>query len=145
MSQELLVTLGAGRRVTAHFEGFAIETDQSTEHGGEGSAPQPFDLFLASIGACAGAYISGFCAPRGIPVDGVRIVQSWDRAANHNLTRIALRIELPETFPDKYRDAIARVVDKCSVKRTLASRPRRTDCAGARPVSGTQRCAGRRC
>ncbi len=123
MSQELLVTLGAGRRVTAHFGGFAIETDQSTEHGGEGSAPQPFDLFLASIGACAGAYISGFCAPRAIPVDGIRIVQSWERDADHNLTRVALRIELPESFPDKYRGAIARVVDKCSVKKALAAPP----------------------
>lgn len=123
MSQELLVTLGAGRRVTAHYQGFEIETDQSAEHGGEGSAPQPFDLFLASIGACAGAYISGFCAPREIPVDGIRIIQSWERDEEQKLTKVALRIELPESFPDKYRSAIARVVDKCSVKKALNDPP----------------------
>ncbi|MDA0372629.1 MAG: OsmC family protein [Planctomycetota bacterium] len=123
MSQELHVTLGAGRRVTAHVGGFEIHTDQSAAHGGQGTAPEPFDLFLASIGACAGAYISGFCAPRDIPVDGIRLVQSWERNEDQKVTRVSLRIELPESFPDKYRGAILRVVDKCSVKKALAEPP----------------------
>jgi ribosomal protein S12 methylthiotransferase accessory factor len=123
MSNRMIVTFPGGRRVNASYEGFEIETDQSVEHGGDASAPEPYDLFLASLATCAGAYVTGFCGNREIPMERVRIVQSWDRDKDGNLCTVALTIEVPEDFPEKYHDALIRVANKCSVKKTLENPP----------------------
>ena len=77
MSSQMTVTFPGGKRVDASFNGFEIETDQAVDSGGDGSAPEPFDYFLASLATCAGIYILGFCQKRGISHEGVRLVQSW--------------------------------------------------------------------
>jgi ribosomal protein S12 methylthiotransferase accessory factor len=74
-TMEMTIRLAGGMRVSADFKGFAIATDQPQESGGEGSAPSPFDLFLASLGTCAGFYIQSFCQKRGIPTQGIGLVQ----------------------------------------------------------------------
>ena len=123
MSDSMTVSLPGGRRVHARYGGFEIVTDQSVEHGGEGSAPEPYDLFLASLATCAGAYVVGFCRNRDIPTDGVRIVQTWERDKDGRMAQISLRIEVPEDFPAKYHEALVRVADKCSVKKTIQDAP----------------------
>ena len=123
MSQPLIAELGAGRRVVARYGDFEIATDQSVEAGGEGSAPEPFDLFLASVATCAGAYVAGFCRQRDIPTAGIRLVQTWQRDASRRVERIDLEIELPAGFPQKYRDAVVRAAEQCSVKKLLADPP----------------------
>ena len=62
---EIIIDFPGGAKVDAHFSGFTVKTDQSPKGGGEGSAPSPFSLFLASIGTCAGIYVLGFCRQRG--------------------------------------------------------------------------------
>jgi len=71
-----------GARVDAHFGNFVIPTDQPRSGGGEGSAPTPFVTFLSTIGTCAGIYVLGFCRQRGLPTEGIRLVQQMrmDRA-----------------------------------------------------------------
>lgn len=125
MSQELTVRFDEGMKIVAHYDGMAIETDQPKEDGGEGSAPSPFDLFLASLGTCTGFYVASFCRARDISTEGVRIVQSWVREeGTKKLTDVRLEIRVPESFPERYRDALVRVAGQCSVKKALESSPK---------------------
>ena len=124
MGHEMTVSFPGGKGVTASFNGFEIVTDQSREHGGDGSAPEPFDLFLASLATCAGIYVLGFCQKREIPYDGIRLHQRWDRDEKTNrLTAVRISIEVPADFPERYRSALVRVADQCLVKKTLENPP----------------------
>jgi ribosomal protein S12 methylthiotransferase accessory factor len=120
----MTVSFPGGKRVDASFNGFDFATDQAVDSGGEGSAPEPFDYFLASLGTCAGIYVLGFCQKRNIPYDGISLSQSWDREEKTNrLTNVRISIEVPEDFPEKYRDALVRVANQCTVKKTLENPP----------------------
>lgn len=119
MSQSMEIRLAGGKKIDAHYNGFEIRTDQSVKNGGEASAPEPFDLFLASLGACAGHYVNSFCTERGIPTDEISIAQTWTRDAARKLDGIRLEIRVPESFPEKYRKALVRAADQCSVRKVL--------------------------
>jgi len=114
-----------GSAVAAHFKGFTVATDQSSEHGGAGAAPEPFDLFLASLGTCAGLYALRFCQERGIDTGGLGLrLTTENDLARRRLDAIRLDLHLPAAFPDKYRAAIVRAVDQCAVKRHIVEPPR---------------------
>ena len=121
---EMVIDFPGGKRVDAHFGSFDLKTDQPPQAGGDGSAPTPFATFLASIGTCAGIYVLGFCQQRGIPTDGIKIVQRMevDRVSGMT-TKVYLDIQLPPTFPEKYKDAVIRSADQCAVKKHLAHPP----------------------
>ncbi|NTW68288.1 MAG: osmotically inducible protein C [Chlorobiaceae bacterium] len=124
MTSEMIVTFGGGKKVNADFNGFTMHTDQSTYAGGEGSAPEPFSLFLASIGTCAGFFVLSFCQSRGIPTEGIRIVQSHVvRESGRGIGKIELSIELPGDFPEKYQDAVINAANLCAVKRHIQDPP----------------------
>ena len=113
-----------GLRVDALHEGSWIRTDQPVLQGGEGTAPSPFDLFLASIGTCAGFYALRFCQQRNLDTEGLALSVDPERdAAGKRITRIRIEIVLPPAFPEKYREALLRAVDQCTVKRHLAEPP----------------------
>lgn len=120
----MTVSFPGGKRVDASFEGFEIATDQCVDSGGDGSAPEPFDYFLASLATCAGIYVLGFCQKRNIPYDGVGLRQSWEREEKTNrLSNVRISIEVPGNFPDKYHKALVRAASQCSVKKTLENPP----------------------
>lgn len=121
---EMTIDFPGGKRVDAHFDSFTVKTDQPVQSGGGNAAPSPFLYFLASIGTCAGIYVLGFCQQRGIPTDGIRIVQRMevDRATGMT-TKVYLDIQLPANFPEKYKDAVIRSADQCAVKKHLAHPP----------------------
>ena len=124
MNSKMIVTFGGGKKVDANFNGFTIHTDQSLHAGGEGSAPEPFSLFLASIGTCAAVYVLSFCQNRDIPTDEIRIVQThFARESGHGIGKIELTIELPESFPEKYKEAIISAANLCAVKRHIMEPP----------------------
>ena len=124
MNMELTVTFPGNRKVEVEFKGFTIKTDQPQSAGGDGTAPSPFDLFLSSIGACSGIYVLDFCTNRGISLENVRVVQTMKRdPETHMVTSVALRIELPKDFPDKYKDSLIRAVDLCTVKKHIMHPP----------------------
>lgn len=137
MNRDMLITFGAGKRVNAEFGGFTIHTDQSAGHGGDGSAPEPFVLFLASIGTCAGIYVLSFCQNRSIPTDGIRLVQSHEYSeSRQGIGKIEITIELPITFPERYKDAVVNAANLCAVKKHIQNAPEfvvRTLVAGAQP------------
>lgn len=115
---EFEIVFPGGQRVDALLSGHRIETNQ------DGSAPAPFGLFLASIGTCAGIYVLSFCQQRGLPTEGLRIVQ---RVHNNPVTRMVDRIELeiqiPADFPEKYKDALIKSAELCAVKKHLETPP----------------------
>lgn len=110
--------------VVAHHNGFAIPTDQPVKDGGTNTAPSPSDLFLASLGTCAGYYALRFCQERGFKTDGLSLTLSTERdEARKRLSKIRIEIRLPDGFPEKYRGAILRAADQCSVKRHVVEAP----------------------
>jgi putative redox protein len=123
-AMDMIITLEEGKKVNASLNGILIKTDQSVRAGGEGSAPEPFVLFLASIGTCAGIYVKMFCDQRGIPTENIRLVQSMNRnPENGMIDRISIDIELPPDFPDKYKAAVIKAADQCRVKKHLDNPP----------------------
>ena len=116
---EMTIEFPGGDRVDARYDGLTVTTNQ------DGSAPAPFELFLASIGTCAGFYVSRFCRQRGVSIDGLKVRQ---RAAANPATklidRIEIDIELPPGFPEQYRDAAVRSAQLCAVKKHLENPPR---------------------
>jgi ribosomal protein S12 methylthiotransferase accessory factor len=118
---EIIIDFPGGSRVDAHLKQFTIPTDQPPA----ATAPMPFDLFLASIGTCAGIYILGFCKQRGLPTEGIRIVQRMhSNPATGMIEQIDLEILIPPTFPEKYRDSLIRSADLCKVKKHMEQPPR---------------------
>ncbi len=122
---EMEVVFPGGKKVDAVYNGFTIKTDQPIMGGGESSAPEPFSLFLASIGTCAGIYVLGFCQQRGISTDGVKIVQRMEvDPIKRGIGKIDLEIQVPPEFPDQYKDAVIRSAELCAVKRHLHDPPK---------------------
>lgn len=121
---EMIVDFPGGARVDAHFSGFTVKTDQPPMGGGDGSAPTPFATFLASMGTCAGIYILGFCRNRGLPTEGIRIIQRMQSNPMTGMVgKIEFEIQVPPSFPAKYYDALIRSADQCAVKKHLETPP----------------------
>lgn len=121
---ELTITFPGGKKVNAEYSGRVLATDQSKEAGGDGSAPEPYALFLASIGTCAGIYVLSFCQTRGLPTDGVRLTQRLEfNPATRVLSKVNLDIHVPPSFPAKYHDALVRAADGCAVKKAIQAQP----------------------
>lgn len=124
---EMNVDFPGGMLVTAHLSGHDIPTDQPVQSGGQASAPTPFMLFLASLGACAGYYVLSFCKQRDLPTEGIRIVQRMENdPISHMISRVEIEIQLPAEFPAKYRSAVIRAAEQCTVKKHLESPPQLT-------------------
>ncbi|MCB2145082.1 MAG: OsmC family protein [Deltaproteobacteria bacterium] len=121
---EMQINFPGGKRVTSTYKGFTVETDQPQSEGGNGSAPEPYDLFLSSLGTCAGVYIVYFCESRGIPTEDISMTLSFERnEKSHLMEKIAISIHLPPEFPKKYRKAVIRAAEMCTVKRTMTHPP----------------------
>jgi ribosomal protein S12 methylthiotransferase accessory factor len=118
------ITFPGGVQVNARYKEFEITTDQPETNGGQNSAPSPFDLFLASLGTCAGFFALRFCQQRELPTTGMRLEVSSERnAETRRLDRVAITLHLPDGFPEKYRSAIIRATDQCTVKKALLDPP----------------------
>lgn len=114
-----------GKKVNSTYKGFTIKTDQPKEEGGDGTAPEPYDLFLSSLGTCAGVYVLYFCHERGIDTTDLKMSVHFERNdKTHLIEEVRMQIHLPPQFPEKYRSAVVRVAERCTVKRSLASPPR---------------------
>ncbi|MGA6924311.1 MAG: OsmC family protein [Desulfosarcina sp.] len=121
---QMQIEFPGGKRVNSSYKGFTLKTDQPQSEGGDGSAPEPYDLFLASIGTCAGVYIVYFCESRNIPTDNITMTLDFESNQTSHLTeKITIDIHLPEDFPQKYRKAVIRAAEMCTVKRNLLQPP----------------------
>jgi ribosomal protein S12 methylthiotransferase accessory factor len=121
---EMEIVFPGNKKVDAIFNGQVIKTDQPVQAGGDGTAPAPFDLFLASIGTCVGIYVLGFCQARGIPTDGIKLIQKMNYNFQKRLfDKIEIEIKLPPDFPEKYKAAVIHAADNCAVKKHLLNPP----------------------
>ena len=117
---EMIIDFPGGARVDAHVGPFTIQTDQPPV----ASAPTPFTLFLASMGTCAGIYVLGFCQQRGLPTEGIRIVQRMEKDPVSGLiANVELEIQVPPDFPEKYHASLVRSAEMCAVKKHLEHPP----------------------
>lgn len=117
---DMIIDFPGGLKVDAHFRGHTFKTDQPPAD----TAPMPFELFLASIGTCAGIYVLGFCKQRNLPTDGIRIIQrNYPNPATGMMDRIDLEIQVPPSFPEQYHAALVRSAELCKVKKTLENPP----------------------
>jgi putative redox protein len=122
---EMIINFPGGARVDAHFGPYDVKTDQPPMGGGEGSAPTPFATFLASIGTCAGIYVLGFCQQRGLPTEGIQIIQRMHSDQFSGMVgKVELEIQVPPSFPERYRDALIRAADLCAVKKHFEKPPK---------------------
>ena len=118
------ITFPGGVQVNAQYKGFEIATDQPEKAGGQSSAPSPFDLFLFSLGTCAGFFALRFCQQRDLSTEGMWLTQAIERNPDtKRLDRVAITLHLPDGFPEKYRSAIIRATDQCAVKKALLDPP----------------------
>lgn len=118
------IVFGGNKKINAEFNGFTVYTDQPVHGGGDGTAPAPFELFLASLGTCAGIYVKGFCDSRGISSEGIEINQSmvYD-PIKQKIGKIVLDIIVPPSFPEKYHAAVVAAANHCAVKKTMQDPP----------------------
>jgi ribosomal protein S12 methylthiotransferase accessory factor len=121
---DMIITFPGGKRADARYRGFRIETDQPVYNGGEGSAPEPFTLFLASFGTCAGVYVLSFCEKRNIPTEGLTLIQRMERNKEARMIeKISIEIQVPPEFPEKYKNAVIKAAKQCAVERHLHNPP----------------------
>ena len=115
---EMRIVFPGGDRVDALMGNMVVKTDQN------GTAPAPFGLFLASIGTCAGIYVLGFCKHRGLPTEGIEVVQRLHMSpTTRMIEKVDLDILVPPEFPQKYHEALVRAADQCAVKKHLEQPP----------------------
>jgi ribosomal protein S12 methylthiotransferase accessory factor len=118
------ISFPGGVAVDATFRGFTVSTDQPEGSGGANSAPSPFELFLASLGTCAGFYALRFCQQRQIATEGMQLTLDTLRdPQTKHLDQVQIVLQLPAGFPEKYRDTILRAIDQCAVKKAIFDPP----------------------
>lgn len=126
---EMKITLEGKAKVIADLGGMKVVTDQPFP-AGDGTAPTPFNLFLASIGTCAGIFVKSFCDQRNIPTDKIYLTQKMNyNHATHLISEMEIAIHLPADFPEKYKQAVINAADLCLVKRHFNNPPQITTIA----------------
>jgi putative redox protein len=121
---EMKIVFPGNKKVDALYHGFRISTDQPPQSGGDGSAPAPFDLFLASLGTCAGVYVLGFCQQRGLSTEGIELTQRMQYdPAKRMIGKVEIEISVPPDFPAKYHDALVNAASLCAVKKHIQDPP----------------------
>ncbi len=122
--KELKVVFGDNYKIDVEYKGFTVKTDQPVPDGGDGTAPSPFDYFLVSLASCAGYYALAFCKERKIPTEGLGVTMTTERgAASKMIDKIAITVDLPAGLPEKYRSALIKAVDHCTVKAHIQRPP----------------------
>jgi ribosomal protein S12 methylthiotransferase accessory factor len=111
-------------RLEASFDDFSIIADQPIRYKGDGSAPGPFDYFLASSAMCAAYFVKVYCNARNIPTDDISISQNNVVDPENRYNQIFdIKVELPASISDKDREGILRSIDRCTVKRVIQNSP----------------------
>jgi len=123
-AKELSVKFGDGLKVDVEYKGFVVKTDQPAREGGGGTAPSPFDYFLVSLAACAGFYALAFCRERKISVEGLAVTMTTERGeVSKMIDKVTITVDLPADFPEKYKFALVKAVDHCTVKAHILRPP----------------------
>ena len=111
-------------KLEANFDDFSITTDQPVRYKGDGTAPSPFDYFLASSALCAAYFVKVYCKARDIPTEDVKLSQNNIIDPENRYNQIFnIQVELPESISERDREGILRSMDRCTVKRVIQNAP----------------------
>lgn len=111
-------------RLEARFDDFTVIADQPIRYKGDGSAPGPFDYFLASSALCAAYFVKLYCQTRNIPTDNIRLSQNNIVDPENRYRQIfKIQVELPADISEKDRQGILRSIDRCTVKKVVQTGP----------------------
>lgn len=111
-------------RLEAKFDDFTVIADQPIRYKGDGSAPGPFDYFLASSALCAAYFVKLYCSTRNIPTDNIRLSHNNIVDPENRYQQIfKIQVELPTDISDKDRQGILRSIDRCTVKKVVQAGP----------------------
>jgi ribosomal protein S12 methylthiotransferase accessory factor len=121
---EITVSFLDNLRLEAKFDDFMITTDQPIRYKGDGTAPSPFDYFLASSALCAAYFVKLYCLSRDIPTDDIRVSQNniIDPENRYNQT-FQIQVELPSSISERDQLGILRSADRCTVKKVIQQNP----------------------
>lgn len=121
---EIKVNFLDNLRLEAKFDDFTVVADQPIRYKGDGSAPGPFDYFLASSAMCAAYFVKVYCAARDIPTDNIRLSQNNIVDPENRYKQIfKIQVELPADISDKDRQGILRSIERCTVKKVVQTGP----------------------
>ncbi|MDI3326462.1 OsmC domain/YcaO domain-containing protein [Pontibacterium granulatum] len=121
---EIKVNFLDNLRLEAKFDDYTVIADQPIRYKGDGSAPSPFDYFLASSAMCAAYFVKVYCNARDIPTDDIRISQNNIVDPENRYNQVfQIHVELPEHISDKDRQGILRAIDRCTVKKVVQTGP----------------------
>lgn len=124
MSMKVDVLFGENKKIGASVGNHSIETDLPTSQGGDDSAPNPFELFLASLGACAGVYARKFFEQHSLETDGLKLALACEfREKKFELEKVVYNLTLPDGFPEKLVKPLVRSVSMCTVKQNVVNAP----------------------
>lgn len=121
---EIKVNFLDNLRLEAKFDDFTVTADQPIRYKGDGSAPSPFDYFLASSALCAAYFVKVYCKARDIPTDNIRLSQNNIVDPEDRYNQIfQIQVELPDDISDKDRQGILRSIERCTVKKVVQTGP----------------------
>ena len=121
---EIKVNFLDNLRLEAKFDDFTVVADQPIRYKGDGSAPGPFDYFLASSALCAAYFVKLYCNTRNIPTDNIRLSQNNIVDPENRYKQIfKIQVELPADISAKDRQGILRSIDRCTVKKAVQTGP----------------------
>jgi ribosomal protein S12 methylthiotransferase accessory factor len=121
---EIKVNFLDNLRLEAKFDDFSVIADQPVRYKGDGSAPGPFDYFLASSALCAAYFVKVYCASRTIPTDNIRLSQNNIVDPDNRYNQVfQIQVEMPDSISDKDRQGILRSIDRCTVKKVVQTGP----------------------
>jgi len=118
------ITFPGGSKVNARFLGFEVPSDQRKAHGGEQTAPNPFDYYFVALATCAGSSALGYCQENQLPTEGLAVqMQTRRHATEPRVAHVTMRITLPEGFPSDHIAALQEAAGDCTVKRHILNPP----------------------
>ncbi len=121
---EIKVNFLDNLRLEAKFDDFTVVADQPIRYKGDGSAPGPFDYFLASSALCAAYFVKLYCQTRDIPTENIRLSQNNIVDPDNRYNQIfKIQVELPAEISEKDRQGILRSIDRCTVKKVVQTGP----------------------
>lgn len=123
----MIVKYDGGMKFVAYHRGLALVSDQPEDGGGENTALNPTEIFVASLGMCVGVYVVGFAKRHDLPVDGLAIAVEYEYAEHpRRISAISVRAKMPAPLPHQQLAALQRVAESCLVHRTLLAVPKIT-------------------
>jgi putative redox protein len=114
------VTFPGNKKVDVAFDNFEVKTDQSKKNEGDETAPEPFAIFLSSIGACAGIYAKSFCDARKLSTNDMHLsLEVFFKKGQKIMDQVNITLHVNREFPEKYIKPIIKTMNGCAVKNQL--------------------------